>query len=71
MENATYKSVSPELLRDQFEGINVAVILEIISALKGIRYGSLEVVIHNSKIVQIERREKIRVGQETARRDVD
>ena len=71
MASATHKMVSPELLRDQLEGINVAVILEIISALKGIRYGSVEVVIHNSKIVQIERREKIRVGQETAKGGVD
>ncbi|MER3422985.1 MAG: DUF2292 domain-containing protein [Nitrospiraceae bacterium] len=33
---------------------------KILLALKGIRYGSLEVIIHDSKIVQIERKEKLR-----------
>ncbi|MGH7230699.1 MAG: YezD family protein [Nitrospiraceae bacterium] len=30
-------------------------------ALKGIRYGSVEVLIHDSKVVQIERKEKLRL----------
>jgi hypothetical protein len=30
------------------------------STLKGLRYGSIELIIHDSKIVQVERREKIR-----------
>jgi len=30
-------------------------------ALDGIRFGSVEITIHDAKIVQIERREKIRV----------
>lgn len=29
-------------------------------ALKGLRYGSVEIVIHDSKIVQIDRKEKFR-----------
>lgn len=29
-------------------------------ALKGIRYGSVEIIIHDSKVVQIERKEKTR-----------
>ena len=32
----------------------------ILEALRGIRFGSVEVVIHDSRIVQIERREKFR-----------
>jgi hypothetical protein len=32
----------------------------IASALTGIRYGSIEIVIHDSRIVQIERKEKVR-----------
>ena len=32
----------------------------IASALAGIRYGSIEIVIHDSRIVQIERKEKLR-----------
>jgi hypothetical protein len=33
---------------------------EILRALKGVRYGSVEIVIHDSKVVQVERREKFR-----------
>jgi hypothetical protein len=63
------KSTSPEralgeVILDQPDGTSTTVILEIISALKSIRYGSVEVVIHNSKIVQIEKKEKFRIGQE-------
>ena len=32
----------------------------VIKALQGIRFGSVEIVIHESKIVQIERKEKFR-----------
>jgi len=37
---------------------------EILRAVAGIEYGSVEVVIHNSKVVQIECRERIRVGHD-------
>lgn len=36
---------------------------EIIKAIRNIKFGSLEVVIHDSKVVQIERTEKIRFQQ--------
>ena len=36
----------------------------ILAALEGIRFGSVEIVVHDGRIVQIERREKIRVAQE-------
>ena len=36
---------------------------KIISALKGIRYGSVEIIVHDSKVVQIERKEKMRFEQ--------
>ena len=32
----------------------------IMNAIRSLRYGSVEVVIHDSRIVQVERREKIR-----------
>jgi hypothetical protein len=32
----------------------------ILFALKGIRYGSVEIIVHDSKVVQIERKEKMR-----------
>ena len=33
----------------------------ILQAIRGIKYGSLEIVIHDSKIVRLEKHEKIRV----------
>ncbi|MBL8039197.1 MAG: YezD family protein [Nitrospira sp.] len=30
-------------------------------ALKGIRFGSVEITVHDSRVVQIERKEKIRI----------
>lgn len=33
---------------------------EIIRAIRGISFGSVEIVIHNSQVVQIERKEKVR-----------
>ena len=32
----------------------------ILSALQGVRYGSIEIIIHDSRIVQIDRKEKLR-----------
>lgn len=32
----------------------------ILLALKGIRFGSVEIIVHDSKVVQIERKEKTR-----------
>lgn len=37
-------------------------------ALSEIRYGSLEITIHDSRIVQIERKEKIRIEPNTDRK---
>ena len=34
---------------------------KILLAIKELRFGSVEVVIHDSKVVQIERKEKIRI----------
>jgi hypothetical protein len=36
----------------------------IVSALGGLRYGSLEIIIHDSRIVQIERKEKLRFDRD-------
>jgi len=35
-------------------------------ALKDIRFGSIEIIVHDSKVVQIERKEKIRFDSETS-----
>jgi len=39
-------------------------ISEILSALNKLRYGSVEITVHNSKIVQIEKKEKLRFDKE-------
>ena len=40
------------------------VALEILGAIQDLRFGSVEVVVHNGKVVQIERKEKFRVAGE-------
>ena len=39
----------------------------ILRAIREIRYGSVEIIIHDSRIVQIERKEKIRMDTESSR----
>lgn len=41
---------------------------QIRAALAGIRFGSVEIVIHDGKVVQIERKEKVRLHAETTRK---
>jgi hypothetical protein len=40
----------------------------ILQALKDLRFGSVEIIVHDSKVVQIERREKVRIDGESSRR---
>ena len=40
---------------------------QILRALQEIRYGSVEIIIHDSRIVQIERKEKIRIDTDSSR----
>ena len=42
---------------------NIAIEEHIIEAIRGIKYGAVEVVIHDSKIVQVEKTEKTRFNQ--------
>jgi len=42
-----------------------AQVLEIVRALKKIQYGSVKIIVHASKIVQIETREKLRFEKQT------
>jgi hypothetical protein len=43
---------------DEEEG---ELLMEVIKAIKGIKYGCVQIVIHNSKVVQIEKTEKMRM----------
>ena len=52
-----------EVKRTLGEGIrdwNVADLLPVLEALRGLRFGSVELFIQDSRLVQIDRREKIR-----------
>jgi len=44
---------------------------QVIDAVRGIRYGSVEIVVHDARIVQIERREKVRFDEAGRRRPDD
>ena len=44
------------------------ILRELEQALRTIRYGSVELVIHEGRVVQLERREKVRVETEVTRR---
>jgi hypothetical protein len=46
-------------LADQDETLEKA-LGEILRSIKGVRFGSVEVTIHDSRVVQIERKEKVR-----------
>ncbi len=37
---------------------------QILRAVAGVRYGSVEIVIHGARVVQIESREKTRIGED-------
>lgn len=37
---------------------------EILRAVESLRYGSVEIVVHDGRVTQIEKREKVRFGQE-------
>ena len=47
-------------LNAQGAGIRSEVENQLLHAVKGVRYGSVEIIIHDSRIVQIERKEKVR-----------
>jgi hypothetical protein len=52
-------STQPRVIQSQEHNQDIA--HKILLAIKDLRFGSVEVVIHDSKVVQIERKEKIRI----------
>lgn len=44
--------------------LNHEVVIRVLTLLQGVRFGSLEIVVHDGRIVQIERYEKFRVKAE-------
>lgn len=53
--------MSPQERVIQSQEHNQDIANKILLAIKDLRFGSVEVVIHDSKVVQIERKEKIRI----------
>lgn len=51
-------------LEDQDEAV---ILREIQTALHGLKFGSVEITVHNGQVVQIERKEKIRLQQPNTR----
>ena len=47
---------------------DAAWVRSVLQAVRGTRYGSVEVVIHDGRVVQIERREKVRFDEADRRR---
>lgn len=45
---------------EQSVAISIAVRDRILQALQGIRFGAVEIVVHDGKVVQIERKERLR-----------
>ena len=52
--------MNTEINKNNRSQVKIEVINQITSILQGIRFGSLEIIVHDGKIVQIERKEKIR-----------
>jgi Uncharacterized small protein len=55
-------------LNKESKAVTHPVLEQILRALQEIRYGSIEITIHNSRIVQIECREKLRINDDGSRR---
>lgn len=55
--------VEAKFVKENTRRVSIDVAQEILRAVDGIEYGSVEIVIHDGKVVQIECREKIRVNQ--------
>ena len=50
-----------KLAEDTMDSLNPDLEREILDAVRGIRYGSVEVVVHDAKVVQVVRTEKVRI----------
>jgi len=58
-------STQHQVIQNQQDSQDIA--HKILLAIKDLRFGSVEIVIHDSKVVQIERKEKIRIDANSSR----
>ena len=63
---ATHSTVpaAPTAAPDESLLLPPALLRELRQALRSIRYGAIELVIHDGRVVQLERREKVRFDNE-------
>ena len=52
-------------LRDLDGQDEAGILREIQAALQGLKFGSVEITVHNGQVVQIERKEKFRLSPQT------
>ena len=55
-----YSEGQMSIRQNQKNIVNDAIIKEIIDALNNLKYGQIHITVHNSKIVQIDKTEKVR-----------
>lgn len=58
----------PDTRQDHLLSLPTALLRELGLALRSIRYGTIEIVIHDGRVVQLERREKVRLDAEVRER---
>jgi len=69
MNEETIHGSAPTYSTTNGDGLDPALAGALAAALRGLRYGSLEVVVHDSRVVQLERREKVRFPATEGRTD--
>lgn len=57
---------NPNSFSGNDHGLPAAVVDHILRAVGSIRYGSVEITVHDGKVLQIERKEKVRFHQDTS-----
>ena len=50
------------------DALDPSLLREIAAALRGLRYGTVELVVHDARVVQLERRERVRFDERAVRK---
>lgn len=66
---AQISQVEPSTDPDGLPALPPSLVRELVEALRSIRYGAIELVIHDGRVVQLERREKVRFATEVTHRN--
>lgn len=53
---------------ERYGALTHDVLRQLERALRGLQFGSVEMILHDGKVVQIERKEKVRIEQDNPRR---